>query len=739
MVETNIKRRRTIITVVAILVLLVVLTFVEVYTRDIKASSPLANYIIFYSFYNINFILLLILFFLVVRNLVKLYFERQRKVPGAKFRTKLIVSFFMLTIIPSVLLFLFARVLISQTIEYWFSFPIENALRSALEVSENYYENLENKALHFSSEVSKSISSENLLSKSRFHNLKYLITEKRKEYNLSSISVYNSSAKEVQKVFDPKISENKFKNPDLKVIRRALRGKKFSEKKSVGRGELIFGVTPVRAQENKSHILGAVVASYYLPKGIFGEIKSITFAFKEYREKNALKKPIANNYIAMFAIVTLLIIFAAMWFGFQLAKGITIPIQQLAAGTKEIAGGNLDFRIDIESVPESQDEIGILVNSFNRMTEDLKRNKADLEEKNITLENTNIELEQKRTYMETVLENITTGVISLDSEGRISTINKAAENMLHLNENHLRNKYYSEVFDVPYFEILKEIISQMLENNVRSLKKEINLNIKGEVFTFMTNINMLFDSQENYLGMVIVIDNLTELIRAQRVAAWREVARRIAHEIKNPLTPIKLSAQRLRKKFSSLAGNGKEVLEECTNTIIQEVDDLKKMVNEFSQFARMPTFNPITCNINEIINEAIALYKGILKNITVTTDFFEEIPKLQLDPDQMKRVFINLFENAIEAMNGQGGIHIKTMYLDDFEIVRIEVSDTGIGIPFYLREKLFLPYFSTKKQGTGLGLAIVNTIISEHNGYIRIKDNEPQGTTFVIELPVRRN
>ena len=253
----------------------------------------------------------------------------------------------------------------------------------------------------------------------------------------------------------------------------------------------------------------------------------------------------------------------------------------------------------------------------------------------------------------------------------------------------------------------------------------------------MANINMLFDSENNYIGMVIVIDNLTELIRAQRVAAWREVARRIAHEIKNPLTPIKLSAQRLRKKFLSGAKDSEEVFDQCTNTIIQEVDDLKKMVNEFSQFARMPTSNPIPCNLNEIIKEAITLYKGALKDITIEAELFEEIPQLHLDPEQMKRVFINLIENAIEAMKGHGGIFIKNMYFSDLQIVRIELSDTGIGIPVYLREKLFMPYFSTKKEGTGLGLAIVNTIISEHNGYIRVKDNEPQGTTFVIELPVK--
>jgi len=284
---------------------------------------------------------------------------------------------------------------------------------------------------------------------------------------------------------------------------------------------------------------------------------------------------------------------------------------------------------------------------------------------------------------------------------------------------------------------LKKIISQILDDNARSLEKEINLNIDGEVFIFMTNINMLFDSQENYLGMVIVLDNLTELIRAQRVAAWREVARRIAHEIKNPLTPIKLSAQRLKKKFQSKAEDMGEVLEDCTNIIIQEVDDIKKMVNEFSQFARMPTSSPLPTNLHDIINEAIALYRGTLKDITIETEFSEKVPLLHLDPEQIKRVFINLLENAIEAMKGHGGIFIKTKYVSDFQIVKIEVSDTGIGIPFYLREKLFMPYFSTKKQGTGLGLAIVNTIISEHNGYIRVKDNEPQGTTFVIELPAR--
>jgi len=495
-----------------------------------------------------------------------------------------------------------------------------------------------------------------------------------------------------------------------------------------------MGWFPLKTEKNK---IGVVAVGYYLSRSLTQDIRSAALAFDDYRQKEILKKPIANSYIAMFAIVTILVIFAAMWFGFQLAKEITIPIRQLAEGTKEVSSGNLDFHMDIKVNDKSEDEIGILVDSFNKMTNDIKVKEIALQDKNRSLQKTNRELDLRRNYIETVLENIGTGVISCDRWGRITTINAAAEEMLYMKVSDFTGKLYKDVFATAKLDPLRRILLELEEMQEISVEEEVNLNIKGEVFTFMVNVSQLFDNQKSQIGLVMVLENTTELVRAQRVAAWREVARRIAHEIKNPLTPIKLSAQRLKKKYFQDGSEDSEIFRSCVDTIIQEVDDLKNMVNEFSNFARMPSFNPVDVNIKDLANETISLYKTSMRNVKINIINTESVPQLKLDPDQIKRVFINLIDNAIESMGGKGEINVQIDYLRELQTVKIEISDNGTGIPPNIKERLFMPYFSTKKRGTGLGLAIVNSIISEHRGYIRVKDNKPQGTIFVIELPVK--
>ncbi|RMF94644.1 MAG: PAS domain-containing protein [Candidatus Schekmanbacteria bacterium] len=733
--EAALKRRRNVIVVAALILLFIILLVIEVTTQDISASSPVGNYVIFYSFYNIIFMLLLILVYLIVRNIVKLYFERERLEPGAKFRTKLIVSFFLLTSIPSVVLFFYARFLISQTMEYWFSVPIEQSLQGAIRVSEQYYDDIKGRAENFSSIIGKSILRRNLLAEKNKKYLRNYIKSKVNEYDMDVIYVYNSSGKKVMEAYSKDVDEDRVIKPDDDLIKKILSKEKLSTVIPADEGELIYGLVSLENRRKKK--IGVVAVGYYLPRSLTEDIKSAAMAFEDYRQKEILKKPIANTYVGMFAIVTILVIFAAMWFGLQLAKEITIPIKQLAEGTREVSNGNLDFHIDIKVSDKSEDEIGILVDSFNKMTNDIKMKELALQEKNLSLQKTNRELDRRRSYIETVLENIGTGVISLDIWGRITTINSAAEEMLHIKASDFTGKLFKDAFSTSKLDPLKKLFLELEESGNRSIEDEVNLNIKGEVFTFMINVSKLFDSENNEIGVVMVLENMTELIRAQRVAAWREVARRIAHEIKNPLTPIKLSAQRLKKKYFQEGNGDKEVFVSCVDTIIQEVDDLKKMVNEFSNFARMPSFNPVDVNIKELAEETISLYKTSMKNVKININNGKDIPLLKLDPEQIKRVFINLIDNAIESMDGNGEINISFEYMADLQTVKIEVSDNGRGIPPNVKEKLFLPYFSTKKSGTGLGLAIVNSIISEHRGYIRVKDNIPRGTTFVIELPVR--
>jgi two-component system nitrogen regulation sensor histidine kinase NtrY len=417
-------------------------------------------------------------------------------------------------------------------------------------------------------------------------------------------------------------------------------------------------------------------------------------------------------------MVTLLIIFSATWFGFHLAKDITVPIKELAEATHRIATGDLNFRIQMKAA----DEIGMLVQSFNQMTQDLQVSR--------------MELEQRKKYMEIVLKNVAAGVVSIDEKGRITTINTSAEQMLEVRGETILDQEFSGVLAKEFVEEIEELFAEMRGSQRDSIEKQVTLNLKGKSLSLLINLTALKDEEGAPLGVVAVFDDLTKLIKAQRMAAWREVARRIAHEIKNPLTPIQLSAQRLRKRYLEKLREDGTVFDECTRTIVKQVEELKGMVNEFSSFARMPASVLAPNHLNEIIQETLILFQEAHKNIRF--QFVpHEIPVLDIDRDQMKRVMINLIDNSITATGGDGEVRIQTDYDPKLRMVRVEVSDNGCGITEEDKSRLFEPYFSTKKSGTGLGLTIVNTIIADHQGYIRVRDNEPKGTTFLIELPVR--
>jgi two-component system nitrogen regulation sensor histidine kinase NtrY len=439
-----------------------------------------------------------------------------------------------------------------------------------------------------------------------------------------------------------------------------------------------------------------------------------------------LKNPLKFSYIITLFLVTLLIIFSATWFGLFLAKGITEPIQDLAEATHKIAQGNLDYQIDVVAA----DEIGVLVNSFNQMTRDLKKS-------NQRLEQANIDLEQRRKYMETVLRNVSAGVISIDQEGVIVTINRAAEKMLNISTEEVLAKRYADLLDAEYLALVDQILLELRQNDEGFIDKQVELTIKGSARTFLMATTLISDDDGTDLGMVVVFEDLTQLQKAERAAAWREVARRMAHEIKNPLTPVQLSAQRLQKKFGDRLGEDNDVFRECTNTIISQVEVLKNLVNEFSHYARMPVTTPSLNDLNDVIAEAVILYQDAHKDITFGFQKGEDIPKMNLDPAQIKRVMINLLENAVAAVNKTDSrIEVRTAYDGNRHRALVEVSDNGTGIPPAYKGKMFEPYFSTKRSGSGLGLAIVSSIIADHHGQLNVYDNRPHGTIIAFELPV---
>lgn len=729
--EARSKGRRSKRIIAITVALLIILTFIKIYIQQLRVPSPIANNIVIFALENVNIILLMILGLMILRNLVNFYFEVKGDQIWAKFRTKLIVTFVGFSLIPSILLYLVASGLISSSIEKWFNVNVESSLAQSLEVAQSSYRDSEKRALFYAQRIAELIAREDLLDPSKRETLRGAIKEKGREYRLDSIQVFSRDMVELESLKGDGLKEDVLMDSGAETLKEAWRGMAKAEMASIGKGNVVRGIYRIDGGD-KTEPRGLVVATYYTPESLVAKMEAITRTFEEYKQLKILRKPISTIHTTSILLIALVIIFSGTWVSFNLAKRITVPIEQLAQGTRRIAEGDLDFKLSVRA----DDEIGILVDSFNQMTAELKNSKREIDKANEELMRSNIELQRRRNYTETVLDNIATGVISIDSAGSVTTINKAAEKILEINAKNFRDVNYSEAFDSPQLGAISDLINNARQNGESTFKEQLQIMMNRGVITILSTVTPLRDSGGDFLGMVIVFEDLTELIKAQKLAAWREVARAIAHEIKNPLTPIQLSAQRLMRKYISKSDDFDKIFPECINTIAAEVEGLKKMVNEFSRFARMPESNPKPDELHKIIGEVVSLYSSSHRDVKIITNFDPGVKTINVDAEQMKRVLINLLENSIDAMNSKGTISIKTMIDPCQQRVKIELSDTGPGIPWHLRDKLFLPYFSTKQRGTGLGLAIVHRIIDDHNGSVRALADGGKGATFLIELPI---
>jgi two-component system nitrogen regulation sensor histidine kinase NtrY len=701
--------------VILVTTLMVVLfAFLEVELPEVSPDYSLSNNIAFFLLLNINIILLVLLIFLVVRNLVKLIFERRKRILGSRLRVRLVLAFVALSLVPTLLLFFIAGGFLTRSFERWFDIQVENALQGSLEIGQAYYQNSANNALFYARQVSQRITQEGLFDSKRLSDLKEFIQAKQREYNLGTVEVFSPDRQLLVVAFNDQVPTGVTIKPESDFLNRALRGLESTRTQAFGEGDIIRGGVPVYSSDRK--ILGAVVVDYYVPKSITNRALQISRSYEQYKHLTALKRPVKNSYILTLLLITLVIIFSATWFGLYLAKGITVPIQRLAEGTHEVAHGNWDYRIEASG----DDEIGTLVDSFNQMTRDLKQ--------------INLELGRRGRYTETLLANITAGVISVDPAGRITTMNRAAEQMLELRADQTLGKSYAEVFQLEHLRVMGEIMGRVRRGG--SVEREVKIPLPDQILTAMVTAAALRGEDGAMLGIMVFLEDITQIQKVQRMEAWREVARRIAHEIKNPLTPIQLSAERLRKRYAKLLEGDGAILDKCTSTIINQVEELKNLVNEFSQFARLPAAELAPNDLNEIVKEALFLFKEGHKGINF--QFSKgEFPPLELDRDQIKRVLINLLDNAVAAVEEKGEIRISTSYNSASGLALVEVADDGCGLAPEVRARIFEPYFSTKKEGTGLGLAIVSAIVADHRGYIRVRPNEPKGTRFIIELPVR--
>ncbi|HEY6873599.1 MAG TPA: ATP-binding protein [Geobacteraceae bacterium] len=726
------KRQREGFIIACSLLLIILLTWAEIRLATLRAAVPLESKIFTFGLINIIILLIILLIYLVSRNVAKLLVERRQNVIGAKLRTKLVLAFVGLSLVPTMLLFFVSAGFITNSIQNWFSKQIETSLDESMEVAQTYYKTSAANALYYGQQLSELIKEQKLLNEENLPALKKLIPQKQNEYNLGVVEVFSSQREELVRAANPRLPLGEFTNPSSEDIKNGLRGKELTQVNSIGRADLIRGIVPIHSNWNPNDVVGVVVVNYYVPYSLVSKMKEISASYQEYRQLKILKNPIKTWYILTLFFITVVIVFLAIWFGVYLAKSLTIPIQELADATRQVADGNLDIHLG----EKSTDEIGILVTSFNKMTEDLRNHQLALKNTHEEVIRSNQELEQRRRYMETVLKNVTAGVISIDKEGALTTVNTSAERLMQIKAVEVLGRNFRDVLHAQHLDVVKAMLRDMVMAKQDTISKQVTIPLKDTKLTLFLNLTVLRDENGEFMGTVVVFDDLTQLIKAQRMAAWREVARRIAHEIKNPLTPIQLSAQRLRKRYLVRFGEDETVFDECTETIIKSVDELKTLVDEFSNFARMPASQPTANNLNDIIREAQTLYQEAHRNIAFSFHPDESLPQLQLDRDQIKRVLINLLDNAVAAIEGEGRITIESSYNKELQMATFIVSDSGHGIAPEDRARLFEPYFSTKKAGTGLGLAIVNSIIADHHGFIRVKDNLPEGTKFIIELPV---
>jgi two-component system nitrogen regulation sensor histidine kinase NtrY len=476
----------------------------------------------------------------------------------------------------------------------------------------------------------------------------------------------------------------------------------------------------------------AVVAVKTLPPEEMNRIREIARAYDEYHQVRLLDDPIRASYIATLILITLLVVFAASWMGIYLARQITVPVQMLAEGTEKVASGDLDVRLDYRS----NDEFGNLVGSFNRMTADLKEMKKNLEDANISLSATFEELRRRSRFIETILTNISTGVIVIDRAGRIAMINKVAERLLAIKTDKVLGKPYKEVVREEHYEAVRTLSREVGEMPGRQVERQVDLSVGGKEISLRVSVTALQADDGEYMGLVVAFDDLSQAMRLQRVMAWREVARRIAHEIRNPLTPIQLSTERLQKKYASSFGDD-PAFSECTQTILSEVGSLKALVGEFTRFARMPVPAFQEGNLEDDLKPVVETFRTAHPGIAWEFEGKEGTPLVWFDPFQIRRALTNLLENAAAVLGNGGRVTVRVGHEPTLGTVRVSVSDDGPGIPPGDRDRLFEPYFSRKEGGTGLGLAIVSAIANDHQGTVRVRDNTPRGAIFEIEFPVR--
>jgi len=722
------SRRKKVIIPLAVGITLLFGVLLALTSFDLPLNPGTNQQLLFFaSLAMLIFVLFVLLTFVLARNLLKLFAERRLGVLGSKFRTRLVVGSLLLSFLPVIGMFFFAYVLMNRSIDKWFSSPVEEVRRDTATMASllsNYAAQntrAEAEAIAGSPGTQRAFASRNFSA---------LASELgRREPTLQggfALAIVDGEA------------EASFGMPaPWSLLKASLPLDRIKSESptpfSWEQTDYILGSAPVGDDS-------FVLVGMPLPKKFSETVKQVETSQQRYLDLARERRLVRRTYMEVLLLLTVMVLFATTWFALFLSKLVTRPVVALAEATQEISRGRLDYRVEVRAA----DEIGDLVHSFNRMAEELESSRRQVDASSLELSAANVALEQRRRHIETILESIPNGVLSLNADRRVTHANHALLRLFHPvggesgTPGVLIGASLADVFPPEALQDLEPLLRRADRMGTTTTQMEmvgqrVTLNVAVTVAT------LKHDGQG--LGYVLVFEDLSDLLKAQKQAAWREVARRVAHEIKNPLTPIALSAERIRRHLQRGTppdAASLQILHSCADTIAGAVETVRTLVDEFSTLARFPTARPQSANINSIVESTLAMFNGRLDNIRVRTFLAPELPNVMADPEAIKRALANLLDNAAEAMQDAlfREIQISTALVPSRDVVELTVADTGHGVTRELKERLFLPYFSTKKRGTGLGLAIVSRIVEDHHGSIRVEENKPAGARFVVELPI---
>ncbi len=692
--------------------------------------------ILLLAVYTVIFLAFVIFALILLRNLLKLYVERRQQRLGARFKTKMVAAFLGLSLVPVCFLFIFAYGLLNRSIDKWFGIPFDIVRQDAREIFKEVELQAEQHGLHDTIHLAGDEKLAASLARRDTPALEQFLARQLRILSLESVMCFDVQGQLVARAGNPWPEPAEIARAFPQVSSGELPSEGISERWKSGQADLYLAGSPV--VDDKGNVLGGIVSAARLPTKIRQMAEEIQRESEKYDVLSRERKAVKRNYLLVLWLLTLLILFVATWFALFFSKQVTIPIQALAQGTEEVSKGNLGYQV----TARADDELGRLIRSFNDMTRQLQENRQALERAARELQEANRALEERTNTTEAILENIPTGVISFDRQGHITQMNSTVERMFR-RADLTAARSLSDLFVPEDMREISRLFRRAARQGVVARQMELDLGKRrASVALTISSIR----ARHGTVGAVLVLEDLTDLLRAQKAAAWQEVAQRIAHEIKNPLTPIQLSTERIHRLIEragpeALSTELVDAVAESASLIGREVATLKSLVAEFSSFARFPVSQPVPASLNAIIENALNVFDGRLSGIEIHSHLAPDLPPLQADPEQMKRAVVNLIDNAAEALEQSAlkQIWVRTALDTERDVVELVVADSGPGISPEDKARLFLPFFSTKRRGTGLGLAIVSRIVSEHNGSIRVEENQPAGTKVVIELPVDRS